>query len=68
MKLTEEINSARKGEALNFTLAETAELANVSRGVLRREAKLGRLRTVKIGSRYLVPRREVARLLGIEAD
>lgn len=65
MKESREITAVRKGEALNFTLAETAQLANVSERLLGLEAQRGRLRVVRIGRRVLVPRAEVMRLVGL---
>jgi excisionase family DNA binding protein len=67
MKLARELGRVRKrGEALNFTIAEVAELANVSTATLRQEVRRGRLRFVRIGRRILIPRMEVARLVGLE--
>jgi len=62
------IDDVRKGEALNFTLIEAAELVNVSVALLRREAKNGRVRSVTIGHRTLIPRAEVMRLVGLDRD
>jgi excisionase family DNA binding protein len=55
-------------EALNFTLKETANLVNVPVPTLRREAKLGRIRSVRVGRFVRIPRAEVLRLVGWEAE
>jgi hypothetical protein len=45
------VETLDKGEALNFTLSETAQLANVSAEVLRREVKLGRIRSKAVNQK-----------------
>jgi excisionase family DNA binding protein len=56
----------RKGESLNFTIAEASMLSNVSANVLRREVKRGTVRGIQIGGRWLIPRAEMARLVGLD--
>jgi hypothetical protein len=59
------IESVRSG-ALTFTLEETAQLAHVSMRSLAHEAKLGRLRIIRIGRFVRIPRAEVLRLVGLD--
>jgi hypothetical protein len=62
------LDALESGEPLNFSLREAAQLAHVSVDLLRREARLGNVRSVKIGHRILIPRAEVLRLVGWEAE
>lgn len=51
-----------------LTLAEAAELLRISGRHLRRVRLIGRVRTVHLGRRVLVPRREVHRLIDEALD
>jgi excisionase family DNA binding protein len=47
---------------LYFTIAEVAELFNISTKTVRRLIARGELRAVRIGGKHLIPATEVARL------
>ena len=51
-------------QQLLFTFEEAARLANVSRSLIRKLARSGRLETVHIGRCVRVPRRAVLALCG----
>jgi excisionase family DNA binding protein len=53
---------------LNFSLAEAAQALGVSPSLLRLEAQRGKLKTVRIGRRVLIPRAEVMQRAGLDGQ
>jgi excisionase family DNA binding protein len=47
-----------------FSVAEAAEILRVSKEALYDELKRGRLPAVRVGDRWIIPRRALERLLG----
>lgn len=46
-----------------LTVPQALEALHISRSSLYKQFKAGRIKTVRIGSRVLVPRREIERLI-----
>ena len=46
-----------------LTVPQALEALHISRSSLHKQVKAGRIKTVRIGSRVLVPRREIERLI-----
>ena len=57
--------SIKEFDRLGFSLQELAERLGCSLGLLHLEVKRGRLSTVRIGRRVIVPISEVERLLNL---
>jgi hypothetical protein len=57
--------SIKEPDRLGFSLQELARRLGCSPGLLHLEVKRGRLRTVRIGRRVIVPSGEVERLLNL---
>ena len=53
---------------LTFSIAEASAYLGVSDGLLRLEAQRRRLKILRIGGRVLIPRSEICRLAGLDAD
>lgn len=58
--------AASTSEALAYSIPEAARhLGNISRAHIFKLIAAGKLRTVKLGRRTLIPRSEIIRLLGM---
>ena len=54
---------------LTYKVNEVAEMVGKSPDTIREQIRLGNIKTTgKCGKNYLIPKREVDRLLGIETD
>ncbi len=54
-------------ETLGLTIAETAQELKLHEQTVRALVREGRIRTVRVGRRHIVPRREVEVFLELEA-
>jgi excisionase family DNA binding protein len=57
---------AQKLQPLAFSCTQTAKLAQVSPGLIRKLIRLGKVRGVRIGNCWRVPKAEVMRICGSE--
>jgi excisionase family DNA binding protein len=47
----------------NFDIPEAAKILNISPQFLYREAKIGKVKSIKMGGRILIPRTEIINIL-----
>jgi excisionase family DNA binding protein len=57
-----------KPERLTYSVAEAAKLLGMSTAVAYERTRTGELPSIRIGSRILIPRRRLEKLLGVSAE